>query len=130
MTVNVSPQVKSESEPPKRQQQPYLHSDTADSSSSSSRGGSRNDGAVDSVEKLQRVLQLCDECGVVRQPVMLGGLLLVPLLSWHHKVCMGDGACNSRGQGGTCKVAQNTGVLLRGALMLVPLLSWHHKVWS
>jgi hypothetical protein len=39
------------------------------------------------VEKLQRVLQLCDECGVVRQPVLLGGLMLVPLLSWHHKVC-------------------------------------------
>jgi cobalamin biosynthesis Mg chelatase CobN len=47
---------------------------------------SRNAGAGDSVQKLQRVLQLCDECGVIRQPVLLGGLLLVPLLSWHHQV--------------------------------------------
>jgi hypothetical protein len=33
------------------------------------------------------VMQLCDECDVIRQPTLLGGLLLVPLLSWHHKVC-------------------------------------------
>ena len=32
--------------------------------------------------------QVCDECGVVRQPVLLEGLLLVLLLSWHHKVCV------------------------------------------
>lgn len=50
---------------------------------------SRNGGAADSLQKLQRVLRLCDECGVIRQPVLLGGLLLVPLLSWHHKVSVG-----------------------------------------
>lgn len=81
-------QVKSETNTPKHQQQPYLHSDTGGSNGSNmnSSSSSRNGGAVDSVEKLQRVLELCDECDVIRQPVMLGGLLLVPLLAWHHKV--------------------------------------------
>jgi hypothetical protein len=46
----------------------------------------RNGGATDSVGKLHRVLQLCDELGVITQPTQLGGLLLVPLLSWHHAV--------------------------------------------
>jgi hypothetical protein len=51
---------------------------------------SRNGGAADSVAKLRAVMQLCDECGVLRHPAQLGGLLLVPLLSWHHKVrCAG-----------------------------------------
>jgi polygalacturonase len=104
-------QVRSETEPPARAtpQQPYLHSDSGstDASSSSSSTSSaprtpaaavaaaavdalnsRNGGSTDSIQKLQRVLQLCDECGVIRQPVLLGGLLLVPLLSWHHKVCL------------------------------------------
>jgi hypothetical protein len=49
--------------------------------------GTRNAGAADSVEKLERVMSLCDECDIIRQPTLLGALLLVPLLSWHHKVC-------------------------------------------
>jgi len=46
----------------------------------------RNAGAKDSIEKLHKVLELCSEIGVITQPAQLGRLLLVPLLSWHHKV--------------------------------------------
>jgi hypothetical protein len=46
----------------------------------------RNGGATDSVAKLHRVLQLCADLGVLTQPTQLGGLLLVPLLAWHHAV--------------------------------------------
>jgi len=45
----------------------------------------RHDGATDSVAKLQRVLQLCTSLGVCVRPAALGRLLLLPLLSWHHK---------------------------------------------
>lgn len=96
-------QVRSETEPPTRltSQQPYRTggSDASSSTSSTPRTAtaaaaagalnSRNGGATNSLQKLQRVLQLCDECGVIRQPVLLGGLLLVPLLSWHHRVRVG-----------------------------------------
>jgi hypothetical protein len=46
----------------------------------------RNGGATDSLQKLHKVLQLCADLGVITQPTQLGGLLLVPLLSWHHAV--------------------------------------------
>jgi hypothetical protein len=46
----------------------------------------RNGGTRESVAKLHRVLQLCEELGVITQPTQLGGLLLVPLLAWHHAV--------------------------------------------
>ncbi|WIA44136.1 hypothetical protein OEZ86_010476 [Tetradesmus obliquus] len=44
----------------------------------------RNGGATDSIAKLHAVLQLCEDLGVITQPMQLGGLLLVPLLAWHH----------------------------------------------
>ena len=46
----------------------------------------RNAGAEDSLAKLQAVLNLCDELGVLTEPCQLGQLLVVPIFAWHHKV--------------------------------------------
>lgn len=45
----------------------------------------RNEGATDSLEKLEVVLRACDEMGVHTRPHKIGCFWLVPLLSWHHK---------------------------------------------
>ena len=44
----------------------------------------RNGTAQDSFQKLQLILQLCQELGVHTTPARLGNLCIVPLLSWHH----------------------------------------------
>jgi hypothetical protein len=44
----------------------------------------RNGTAQDSCQKLQLILQLCQELGIHTTPARLGNLCLVPLLSWHH----------------------------------------------
>ncbi|GAX78946.1 hypothetical protein CEUSTIGMA_g6386.t1 [Chlamydomonas eustigma] len=46
----------------------------------------RSDGAVNSVEKLKKVLDLCSSLGVETSPTLLGPhLLIAPLHSWHHE---------------------------------------------
>lgn len=44
----------------------------------------RNGTAQDSFQKLQLILQLCQELGIHTTPARLGNLCIVPLLSWHH----------------------------------------------
>ncbi len=44
----------------------------------------RNGTAQDSFQKLQLILQLCQELGIHTAPARLGNLCIVPLLSWHH----------------------------------------------
>ncbi|KAK9829451.1 hypothetical protein WJX72_005956 [[Myrmecia] bisecta] len=45
----------------------------------------RNGGALDSLQKLRLVLDLCRELGVHSSPQRLGAVWVVPLLSWHHQ---------------------------------------------
>lgn len=54
--------------------------------SSKEERAARNAGAEDSIQKLHKVLELCEELGVATQPALLGQLLLVPLAAWHHQV--------------------------------------------
>lgn len=42
------------------------------------------DGCKDSVEKFQKLEELCEELGVKTQPSFVGKVLIVPLLSWYH----------------------------------------------
>ena len=44
----------------------------------------RNGTAENSLQKLHLILQLCLELGIHTSPARLGGLCIVPLLSWHH----------------------------------------------
>ncbi|DBA84082.1 TPA: hypothetical protein ACH3X1_006563 [Trebouxia sp. C0004] len=44
----------------------------------------KNGTAQDSIQKLQLILQLCQELGIHTTPARLGNLCIVPLLSWHH----------------------------------------------
>ncbi|DBB02386.1 TPA: hypothetical protein ACH3X3_011389 [Trebouxia sp. C0006] len=44
----------------------------------------KNGTAQDSFQKLQLILQLCQELGIHTTPARLGNLCIVPLLSWHH----------------------------------------------
>ncbi len=45
----------------------------------------RNGGAEDSVQKLQAVMDVCQELGVITAPTRFGALWIVPITSWHHK---------------------------------------------
>ena len=42
--------------------------------------------AIDSIEKLRRVLNLCDELGVITSPLRLDTVWVVPLFSWYDGV--------------------------------------------
>lgn len=44
----------------------------------------RNGTAENSLQKLHLILQLCRELGIYTSAAKLGGLCIVPLLSWHH----------------------------------------------
>lgn len=44
----------------------------------------------DSIEKLHRILALCDESGVDTRPVEVGGIWLVPLFSWYSPAFGGE----------------------------------------
>jgi hypothetical protein len=41
----------------------------------------------------RQALQLCDDLGIITQPTQLGGLLLFPLLAWHHAVSCSGSRC-------------------------------------
>ena len=71
----------------------------------------RHGGASDSVQKLQRVLELCRRLGVHTEPRLIGPrLLLAPLHSWHHKASAGrrgvvlqeEGTQRPSAQGSSC----------------------------
>ena len=42
---------------------------------------------TDSAKKLDLVLDLCRDLGVIVEPTRIGDLWFVPVLSWHHQVC-------------------------------------------
>jgi len=44
----------------------------------------KEDGCSDSVQKLHKILELCEEVGVRTQPEEVDGILIVPLHSWYH----------------------------------------------
>lgn len=46
----------------------------------------RNAAEINSIEKFNQVLQLCDEIGVVTKPLRLDDLWIVPLFSWYDGV--------------------------------------------
>ena len=49
--------------------------------------GTDEEPVIDSMEKLERVLRLCDTCGVLTKPTLLKGtpgVWVVPVLAWHH----------------------------------------------
>ena len=43
------------------------------------------DGCSNSLDKLEKVLRLCIDEDICIGPVQIGGLLVLPLLSWHHQ---------------------------------------------
>lgn len=48
------------------------------------KGADQRDQCADSIDKLERILQLCLEEDIHIGPVKVGSLWIVPLLSWHH----------------------------------------------
>lgn len=48
--------------------------------------GRRNGNAANSMEKLDNVLECCQELGVIISPTRFGNLWIAPILSWHHQV--------------------------------------------
>ena len=44
----------------------------------------KSDGCTDSIDKMEKILQLCCEEDVRIGPVKVGSLWVIPLLSWHH----------------------------------------------
>lgn len=49
----------------------------------------RNGDAINSMEKLNNVLECCQELGVIISPKRFGNLWVAPILSWHHQVIIG-----------------------------------------
>ncbi|KAL7116893.1 hypothetical protein ACP275_03G034600 [Erythranthe tilingii] len=48
---------------------------------------------LDSVDKLEKLLDECRKIGVITKPTIVGGLGIIPLYSWYHEACKDFHVC-------------------------------------